>query len=48
MVEKGDRYEDDSSPGCWTQWIECWLVNRKVAGWIPSQGTCLGCGPGPQ
>ena len=23
-------------------------VNRKVAGSIPSQGTCLGCEPGPQ
>ena len=30
------------------QWIECWPANQKVAGWIPSQGTCLGCRPGPQ
>ena len=30
------------------QWIELWPANKKVAGWIPSQGTCLGCGPGPQ
>ena len=30
------------------QWIECWPVNQRVAGWIPSQGTCLGCKPGPQ
>ena len=30
------------------QWIECQPVNRKVADLIPSQGTCLGCGPGPQ
>ena len=30
------------------QWIECWPVNQKVAGLIPSQGTCLRCGPGPQ
>ena len=30
------------------QWIECWLANQKVASLIPSQGTCLGCGPGPQ
>ena len=29
------------------QWIERWPANRKVAGSIPSQGTCLGCGPGP-
>ena len=30
-----------------TQWTECHPANRKVAGSIPSQGTCLGCGPGP-
>ena len=30
------------------QWIECGPVNQRVAGSIPSQGTCLGCGPGPQ
>ena len=32
------------------QWIECRPVacNSKVADLIPSQGTCLGCGPGPQ
>ena len=30
------------------QWIECWPMNQGVAGSIPSQGTCLGCRPGPQ
>ena len=30
------------------QWIECWPVNHRVTGLIPGQGTCLGCGPGPQ
>ena len=30
------------------QWTECCLANPKIAGSIPSQGTCLGCGPGPQ
>ena len=30
------------------QWIECWCTNQKVTGLIPSQSTCLGCGPGPQ
>ena len=30
------------------QWTEHWPVNQRVAGLIPSQGTCLGCGPGPQ
>ena len=29
-------------------WVECWPENQGVAGLIPSQGTCLGCGPGPQ
>ena len=29
------------------QWIECWPANQSVTGLIPSQGTCLGCGPGP-
>ena len=31
-----------------TQWIQCQPVNQTVAGSIPSQGTCLGCRPGPQ
>ena len=30
------------------QWTEHWTVKQRVAGSIPSQGTCLGCGPGPQ
>ena len=30
------------------QWIECWPVKQRVPGLIPSQGTCLGCRPGPQ
>ena len=30
------------------QWIEHGPENQRVAGSIPSQGTCLGCGPGPQ
>ena len=29
------------------QWIDCWPVNQRVAGLISSQGTCLGCRPGP-
>ena len=31
-----------------TQWTECRPANQRVAGPIPSQGTGLGCGPGPQ
>ena len=30
------------------QWIECGPANQRVTGSIPSQGTRLGCGPGPQ
>ena len=30
------------------QWIECWPADQRVASSIPSQGTCLGCGPDPQ
>ena len=30
------------------QWVECWPENQKVTSSIPSQGTCLSCGPGPQ
>ena len=29
------------------QWIEHWPANQKVASSTPSQGTCLGCEPGP-
>ena len=30
------------------QWIEHQPENQRVAGSVPSQGTCPGCGPGPQ
>ena len=30
------------------QWIEHESVNQRVTSSIPSQGTCLGCWPGPQ
>ena len=30
------------------RWIEHQPVNQRVASSIPSQGTCLGCRPGPQ
>ena len=30
------------------QWIEHGPENQRVASLIPSQGTCLGCRPGPQ
>ena len=35
------------APAGVAQWIEHWPANQRVAGSIPSQGTCLGCGPGP-
>ena len=30
------------------QWIEHQPENQRVVGSVPSQGTCLGCRPGPQ
>ena len=30
------------------QWIERRPANPRFTGGIPSQGTCLGCRPGPQ
>ena len=30
------------------QWIEYGPVNQRVTSLIPSQGTGLGCGPGPR
>ena len=33
---------------CVAQWVEHQPANRMVAGSSPSQGTCLGCGLGPQ
>ena len=30
------------------QWIERQPVYQRVTSLIPSQGTCLGCEPGPQ
>ena len=31
-----------------TQWIECEPANQRITSSNPSQGTCLGCRPGPQ
>ena len=30
------------------QWIEHRPANQRITSSIPSQGTCLGCRPGPQ
>ena len=32
----------------WLTWLECHLVDQRVTGSIPGQGTCLGCGLGPR
>ena len=34
------------APAGVAQWIEHWPVSQRVAGSIPSWGTCLGCEPG--
>ena len=31
-----------------TQWIKQGSVKQRIIGSIPSQGTCLGCRPGPR
>ena len=36
------------APAGVAQWMERWPENQKDAGSSPSQGTGLGCGPGPQ
>ena len=36
------------APAGVAQWIGCWPAKKTVTGSIPSQGTCLGCQPGPQ
>ena len=46
-------YVQQATDGCFTlagvaQWTECQPAKQKITGLIPSQGTCLGCGPGPQ
>ena len=44
----------DRSKNCYaepwlvSQWIERQPINQKADSLIPSQGTCLDCGPGPQ
>ena len=32
----------------WLSGLSADLQTIKVTGWIPSQGPCLDCGPGPQ
>ena len=41
------RFIDAALAGV-AQWIEHGPANGKVSGSIPSQGTCLGCEPGPR
>ena len=31
----------------WLSWLECCPVHQKVGGFIPGQGTYLGCGFNP-
>ena len=43
------RYPKVSAPAGAIRWTECWPVGEKrVTSLLPSQGTCLRCGPGPQ
>ena len=38
-------YQKQTTQAGVVQWTECQPGNCEVAGSIPSQGTCLGCGP---
>ena len=38
----------EAALGGMAQWSEYQPENQRVTGSIPSQGTCLGCGPDPQ
>ena len=40
-------FKKDSALTGVAHWIEYWPVNQRITGSIPSQGTCLGCRPGP-
>ena len=46
--EQNHRNSDHMALAGVAQWIELQPVNQRVTGSIPSQGTCLGCVPGPQ
>ena len=39
--------EPPPPPAGVAQWVEHGPANQRVSSSIPSQGTCLGCGPGP-
>ena len=41
-----EKYKYQALAGV-AQWTECRPANQRVASSIPSQGSCLGCGPGP-
>ena len=45
--EAGLERRDGALAGV-AQWNVHWPANQRVVGLILSQGTCLGCGPGPQ
>ena len=48
MATSNIKIHNDMALAGVAQWIEHQPVNGKVASSIPSQSTCLGCGPGPQ
>ena len=48
MRESDRQNSEHSALAGVAQWIQCQSVNQGAVGLIPSQGTCLGCRPGPQ
>ena len=43
-----NKTKQDTHPGWCGSVDSVWAENQRVASSIPSQGTCLGCRPGPQ
>ena len=46
-METRSKKDEIDLPGI-AHWLSGWPANQRVVGSIPSQGTCLDCGPGPQ
>ena len=46
--KKKETYKSNIALAGVVQWTEHRSANQNVSGSIPSQGTCPGCGPGPQ
>ena len=48
QVGEGMTERESHSLNGVAQWVGSHPANQKVTSWIPGEGTCLGCWPGPQ